>query len=593
MSSTDPADGEIGVPINTMISATFSEAMDPATITPTTFTLMRGTTPVAGTVAYDGVTAIFSPTSNLLPNTLYTATIMTGAEALDKISKDNSDVAHGIGLAVLLAGFFLTGHGDRSDALEEDFVWTFTTGAAPDTIAPTVNSTVPANGSIDVALGGNLAATFSESMAPSTINTSTFTLRQGATPVAGTVAYAGVTATFNPTSDLEPLTTYTATVSMEAADLAGIEMEEDFVWTFTTGAAPDTTAPMVSSTFPRNRDTGVSPDSSLAASFSEAMNPSTISTATFTLRQGATPVSGTVFYVGVTALFNPASDLDANTLYTATITAGAEDLAGNALAVSYVWTFTTGEAPDATAPMISSTDPVDEAADVPVNEKVAATFSEAMNPLTITAETFALMQGITPVAGTVSYVGVTATFTPVDDLEPDTTYTATVLMEAADLAGNELSADYMWTFTTGAAPDTTAPMISFTVPINGTTGVLLGRNLAATFSEAMNPLTITTATFTLLDDEMAPVLGLVTYAGVTATFNPSSNLAPDTLYTARITTGAEDLAGNALASNYTWTFTTGETPDTTPPMVSFTSPVDEAEGVLLNKNIAATFTEAM
>jgi hypothetical protein len=77
------------------------------------------------------------------------------------------------------------------------------------------------------------------------------------------------------------------------------------------------------------------------ATFSEAMDPLTITTATFTLDQAGTPVSGTVIYVGLTANFTPDSDLDASTVYTATITSEAKDLAGNPLAVDKVWSFTT------------------------------------------------------------------------------------------------------------------------------------------------------------------------------------------------------------------------------------------------------------
>ena len=56
-----------------------------------------------------------------------------------------------------------------------------------------------------------------------------------------------------------------------------------------------------------------------------------------------------------------------------------------------------------------------------------------------------------------------------------------------------------------------------------------------------------------------PVPGTVSYSGVTAIFNPLSGLAPNLLYTATITTGVTDLAGNALISNYVWSFTTGST----------------------------------
>src|SRR2546430_984582 len=102
-------------------------------------------------------------------------------------------------------------------------------------------------------------------------------------------------------------------------------------------------------------------------------------------------------------------------------------------------------------------------------------------------------------------------------------------------------------------------------------GVAISQKIAATFSEAMDPLTITPITFTLKQGTTA-VAGTVTYAGVTATFNPLSTLAPNTTYTATMTTGAKDLAANALASNFVWSFTTGATPNTTAPTVSFTFP---------------------
>jgi len=71
----------------------------------------------------------------------------------------------------------------------------------------------------------------------------------------------------------------------------------------------------------------------------------------------------------------------------------------------------------------------------------------------------------------------------------------------------------------------------------------------------MDALTITSSTFTLMQGTTT-VSGLLSYSGTTATFVPASNLLPNTTYTATITTGAKDLAGNALANNYVWSFTT-------------------------------------
>ena len=117
------------------------------------------------------------------------------------------------------------------------------------------------------------------------------------------------------------------------------------VGVITSCAAPvvgDVTAPTVSSVIPENASVGVPINGYITARFSEAMNPATITTDTFTV-VGATAAAGTVLLnaAGTTAIFTPSANLSSNTAYTATITAGAEDLEGNPLAVAYVWTFTT------------------------------------------------------------------------------------------------------------------------------------------------------------------------------------------------------------------------------------------------------------
>ena len=139
----------------------------------------------------------------------------------------------------------------------------------------------------------------------------------------------------------------------------------------------------------------------------------------------------------------------------------------------------------------------------------------------------------------------------------------------------------------GIPSDTTPPTVSSTDPVNGSTGVPINRKVAAAFSEAMDPSTMTTSTFTLAQGT-TPVAGAVTYAGVTATFTPSANLAANTTYTATITTGARDAAGNPLASSYAWSFTTAVTADTTAPTVTLTVPATSATSVPINQNLSAT-----
>ena len=229
------------------------------------------------------------------------------------------------------------------------------------------------------------------------------------------------------------------------------------------------------------------------------------------------------------------------------------------------------QAPPATtpgaAPTVTSTSPVRSATGTATNTKILVTFSKGMDPVTITTATFTLKQGTTSVSGTVTYVGLTATFNPSASLAANTAYTATITTGAKDLAGNALASNFVWSFTTGATPDASPPTVTSKTPVSGATGVAVNSNVVAGFSEAMDPVTITTATFTLKQGTTS-VSGTVTYAGLTATFNPSASLAANTAYTATITTGAKDLAGNALASAVVWSFTTGTTPATGPAPVN-------------------------
>jgi len=325
-----------------------------------------------------------------------------------------------------------------------------------------------------------------------------------------------------------------------------------------TPPGPPGAAPTVTSTSPASAATGVPITTKIIVTFSKAMDPSTITASTFTLKRGTTSVAGTVTYTGVTATFAPSSNLAASAAHTATITTGAKDPAGNALAANFVWSFTTGALPDTTPPLVTFTSPASAATGVPINTKILVTFSETMDPLTITTSTFTLKQGTTPVSGTVTSASRTATFNPVSNLAASTVYTATITTGAKDPAGNALAANFVWSFTTGSTPDTTPPRVTSTFPVDAATGVAVNTDVLATFNETMDPLTITTATFTLMQGT-TPVSGTVTYAALTATFNPASNLTATTVYTATITTGAKDLAGNALAANFVWSFTTGST----------------------------------
>lgn len=320
--STNPADGASGVSTTTTITATFDLAMDSSSITQTgrvTVNTWPANNPISGVVSYDSTsqTVTFTPSVALSSNQTYVVSLNKNIQSTNN-KKINGNTWWG------------------------NYVWSFTT-AAGDTTSPTVISTDPANNAQSIGVSAVITATFSEPMNAATIVSpaAIFTVNNGA--VAGTVTYDATTrtATFTPSANLSPNTTYSVKITTAAKDLAGNSMAADKTWSFKT-VAGDTTPPTVSSTSPVNNATGVLTTAIITAKFSEAIDPATITSTTFGVSAGGVPVTGTVDYNAATftATFTP-TVLSYATTYTATITTGVKDLAGNAMAANKVWTFTT------------------------------------------------------------------------------------------------------------------------------------------------------------------------------------------------------------------------------------------------------------
>jgi len=238
------------------------------------------------------------------------------------------------------------------------------------------------------------------------------------------------------------------------------------------------------------------------------------------------------------------------------ITVTATDSAGNVGRDSITIT----RHPDTTPPTVTSTAPTNGATSVTINNSLTVTFSEQMDAATINAGTFLLTDDRNnPVAGTVYYStsSNTATLDPSGLLGYSTTYTATITTGVKDKAGgNAMQANYSWSFTTGLNPDTTAPRVSATSPVNGSHCVAIDGTISATFNEEINPSTITPTSFTVRAAGNLLLPGALSYINQTTIFRPDSVLALASPYTATITTAVKDLAGNPLSDDYSWSFTT-------------------------------------
>lgn len=139
----------------------------------------------------------------------------------------------------------------------------------------------------------------------------------------------------------------------------------------------------------------------------------------------------------------------------------------------------------------------------------------------------------------------------------------------------------------GSDAGLTAPTVTSTNPGSGLVGLCIPAQINATFSTAMEPLTIDGTSFTLTSPGPTTVKGAVTYDSATqmASFAPASGLVGSTTYTATISTEATDQAGTALASNKVWTFTTSAVPCVMPVNLrSLSSFVAVAGAGLTNSN---------
>lgn len=437
---TNPADNQLNVPLNQVITVTFNEEMDPATINGSTFIVTGSVVP--GTVTYSGVTATFTPTDPLIPDHTY----------IGKITTDAKDL--------------------MGNAIQRDYIWTFSTG---NTLAPLVIATDPEDGDSGVLLNKVVTATFNMAMDPLTINSTNYTLKQGNNAVAGTVTYSGNMASFTPSNPLTSNTVYTAFISSNVKSASGTLMPGNYTWTFSTGTF---TPPTVISTDPDNNETGVFLNKTVAATFNTSMDPLTINATTFTLKQGMNPVAGTISYSGTTAFFKPNTALTANTVYSATVTTGAKNGAGVAMANNYDWTFTTG---NMSAPFVISTDPLNNASGVPLNKVITATFSEPMDPLTLNNLTFTVKQNNTVVTGSISYLGSTVSFTPGSNLLSGRTYTATITTGAKNISGVPMANNHVWRFSTQGSLGPLAPNLRSVARFGIIAGVGVSNN--AGFSE--------------------------------------------------------------------------------------------------------------
>jgi len=482
-------------------------------------------TPVAVTAGTVYVASYYAPNGN------YAATnnpefSTSGVDAppvhllRDGVSGGNGVYVYGVGGGFPTNSFNATNYW-------VDVVFTASISTGPDTTPPTVTAQSPTPDATGVATGGTVTATFSETMDATTLNTSTLELRDSANAlVSATVSYNATsrTATLTPGSALAAGATYTATVKGGATDprvkdLAGNALAANMTWSFTTASGTATGCfGSTTSIWPSNPTPSI-----IAGSDASSVE------------------LGVKFRSDVNGLI-----------------CGVRFYKGSANTGTHI-----GKLWSSTGQLLSS-----------------ATFQNE------TASGWQQVNFATPVAITANVTYVASYLAPIGRYSANGNYFTSGVTSGslyafnnAESGGNGVyqygsggfptnafqSSNY-WVdvvFTSNTGPDTTPPTVASTSPTAGATGANPAAPVTATFNEALDPATLSTATFELRDPTDTLVAAAVTYAGNTATLTPAASLTSSILYTAKVTggtSGVKDLAGNALAADYTWSFTTGVDP---------------------------------
>ncbi len=531
---TNPLNGTVDVPLNTKITVMFSEPIDKTTLNSETFKIVNisGSATISGEIIYNENTATFIPQNNMSYNTQYTATLTTEIKDLS------------------------------GNSLLESYSWSFTTGLNIDIVPLKITLTTPEKDAINVPISTNIVAIFTEQIDVSTITNDVFQVISNIDflPIKGTVKYYGTTITFIPENDLIPGVVYTAIISKNIKDLSGNTLIENYKWSFTIGLITDTIPPQIIQTSPENKAIDISFSTNISALFSEPMDISTISSETFQIIKNIDnyPVAGIIMYNGTTLTFIPEENFEADTIYTAAITAKVKDLSGNEMGTDYVWSFTTGSISDTTPPEVISTTPESGDSNLPFNTRITATFSESINISTITTATFQIKRDIDNALtiGTVTYSGTTATFISNEDLIPDSKYIVTITTDIKDLSENNLKTAYIFTFNTGRIKDTTPPEVISTTPENNAINIAIDSKIEAFFSEPIEVSTINKATFFVKDINNSVISGTIISNETSITFIPDTILTHSSKYTITITTRIKDLSGNSLNTDYSIKFNT-------------------------------------
>jgi len=349
----------------------------------------------------------------------------------------------------------------------------FKTASTVDSTAPTVVIT-PSNGSSNLGLNTQAILTFSKSINPTTINTTSVNMLDGDVPLNPTISISvdGRTVVLS-AGTLPAGATITVIASHLVADLSGNALA-DSASQFTTTAQVMNSSPQVLSMRPGNGATNVPSNTVITLFMSAPMNAGTLPGALYVTQNGAL-ISGTttVGSNGQSVLFTPSSALAAGTATQVFLESTAQDMYGNYLQ-SYAGSFTTAGSPTNSAAQAQAVNPFPNATNVPLNTLIQVEYNQTLLSSTVNSSNVTLYQYSTSsfLTPTISLTsgGQVIQIQPASNLAAGSKYQVCVTSSVTNTNGVAVQPG-CYVFTAGGAVDNAAPSINYIAPPNSASNI--------------------------------------------------------------------------------------------------------------------------
>jgi hypothetical protein len=475
---------------------------------------------------------------------------------------------------------------------------------------------IPVSGATNVTSGETMfiiTAEFSQPLDPARVNISSFLLRlSGSSTNLSGVAFRDsidtTRAMFVPSSGVLKAQTpstgasYTPII-LGSGNAVGLRNLEGFFAATVSGSfvtagihqPVDTVAPVVSGNTPASGSTSYPVSGRPTVKFSEAVVSGTISGQIKVRVSGVgSDVPATIALTAdrYTVTITPTAYLSGNTVYRGHVNTGVTDVAGNALAASYVWSFTTF---NPTPPSVTDTDPDDLSTGFAVSGHPIVYFNTDLQSGTISTGSIKVRVSgsSTDVSGVVTLSSnlTTVEFTPNVMLSHCTLYRGFVHNSVKEVFGiNTMAASFGWSFTTYCPP---APTVSTTTPANGALDTAIDVDPVIVFSTLIRSGTVSGQIKIRISGQSTDIPATVSVSSnlTTVKISPTADLSHCKLYVGFIhNTIKEQLGVSNMAASYSWSFNT-ICPGA--PVVTATVPVCGATNVNIAVKPTVTFNKQL